>query len=167
MLAIVNRCSYAIGLYRAATFLIFLGTCQIKARLAVRQQLVILSQAVKLRSGCVIVRCSYIALVLLAGGCSLLGWHRIDFPSQPERGRQFQIWSRGTVARWHGVVISWDSLSGIPYNKPLDCDSCRQSIARTEVDSIRAAKASTAHTVVAAALLAALAFFAFIAVHYD
>jgi hypothetical protein len=74
-----------------------------------------------------------------------------------ERRHQFRIWSRGAVARWHGVVITWESVSGIPYDKPLDCDSCRQSIARTEVDSIRSAKPSAAQVGHGAALLAVLA----------
>lgn len=40
--------------------------------------------------------------------------------------------------RLHGLRIGPDSLSGIPFLKPIECDSCRVSIARAEVDSIRA-----------------------------
>lgn len=37
----------------------------------------------------------------------------------------------------HGVIVGAESVSGIPFVKPLDCDSCRMGIGRTEVDSLR------------------------------
>jgi len=33
--------------------------------------------------------------------------------------------------------MSQDSVSGIPYKMPVDCDSCRHSVALTQVDSLR------------------------------
>ena len=100
-------------------------------------------------------RCA-ILLSLLAAGCTPLGWRRTEFPLQPYRSRQFEIWSHGTAARWHGVRIGWDSVSGIPYNQPLKCDSCRQSIARTAVDSICSAKPSAGNIVGTVVVLTAL-----------
>jgi len=85
------------------------------------------------------VRCSYVALLLIAGGCTPVGWHRVDLTSRFRRREQVKVWSRGSVERWHAVVFSRDSLSGIPYKMPLDCDRCRHSIALTEVDSLRTA----------------------------
>lgn len=35
------------------------------------------------------------------------------------------------------MVMTRDSVSGIPYQMPVSCDSCRRSIPRTRVDSIR------------------------------
>jgi hypothetical protein len=37
----------------------------------------------------------------------------------------------------YGVVVLTDSLRGIPFPRPLDCDSCRVAIPRAEVDSVR------------------------------
>jgi hypothetical protein len=38
--------------------------------------------------------------------------------------------------RWHAVVITADSVSGIPLSQPLKCDDCRESIPRIQVDSM-------------------------------
>ena len=86
-------------------------------------------------------RCA-VLLTLLTAGCTPLGWHRTNFPPQLDSHSQYQIWSHGTAAQWHGVIITWDSVTGIPHNQSLKCDSCRRSIARTEVDSICRAKPS-------------------------
>ncbi len=88
--------------------------------------------------------CASIALLLIAGGCTPVGWHRVDLTSRFRRREQVKVWSRGSVERWHAVVFSRDSLSGIPYKMPpykmpLDCDRCRRSTALTEVDSLRTA----------------------------
>ena len=47
------------------------------------------------------------------------------------------IWSGGQVKKWHAVVITQDSVSGIPYPMSLKCDSCRRSLPRTQVDSMK------------------------------
>jgi hypothetical protein len=47
------------------------------------------------------------------------------------------VWASGQALRLHGVVVKADSVSGIPFFKPLDCDSCRVGLRRTEVDSLR------------------------------
>lgn len=41
------------------------------------------------------------------------------------------------MSRWHAVRIGNDSISGVLFTQPIDCDSCRVSIPRTTVDSIR------------------------------
>ena len=43
----------------------------------------------------------------------------------------------GRVHRWHAVRSSPDSVSGISFLQPIDCDSCRVSIPQTAVDSLR------------------------------
>ena len=67
------------------------------------------------------------------------GWHQ---PKQPmpdplPRRQQVQVWQEGHPLQWHAVVLTPDSVSGIPYHKPVDCDSCRTSISREIVDSLR------------------------------
>ena len=41
------------------------------------------------------------------------------------------------MARWHAVVLTADTVSGIPYREPIDCDTCRIAVPRSTVDSIR------------------------------
>lgn len=41
------------------------------------------------------------------------------------------------MLRLHGVIVGADTVSGIPFLKSLDCDSCRVRIERAEVDSLR------------------------------
>ena len=47
------------------------------------------------------------------------------------------IWHRGGVEKWHGVVITQDSVSGIPFETTLKCTLCRRSIPRVRVDSMK------------------------------
>jgi len=102
-------------------------------------------------SGFLTVRCASMALLLLAGGCTPVGWHRVDLAPPFRRHEQVKVWSRGNVERWHAVAMSRDSISGIPYKMPLDCDSCRRSIVLTEVDSLRTATPLSVWVVLAVA----------------
>jgi len=83
--------------------------------------------------------------VAVVTGCAVLaaacgaGWHR---PAQLEPGelsprQQVEVWSGGTVRRWHAVQVGSDSISGVPFMRPTDCDSCRIAVPRAAVDSIR------------------------------
>jgi hypothetical protein len=51
--------------------------------------------------------------------------------------QQVQVWRKNKALRWHGVVISTDSVSGLHFLAPLDCDSCRVTYPVSEIDSIR------------------------------
>ncbi len=84
-----------------------------------------------------IVRCSLLASVLLAAGCTHWGRRRVDQPTPVKPHAPVWIWSGDSVMKWHAVVITQDSVLGIPYRKSLTCDSCRRSIPRIKVDSIK------------------------------
>lgn len=78
------------------------------------------------------------ALAVVCAACGA-GWHRVP---QVEPGplaprQQVQVWSSRGVLRWHAVQIGPDSLSGIPFARPINCDSCRTALPRAAVDSIR------------------------------
>jgi hypothetical protein len=77
--------------------------------------------------------------LLLAVGCSGGRWEprRIDLPFPFEPSDVVWIWSAGKVEKWHAVVVSPDSVSGIPYRMALQCDSCRRSMPRAQVDSMK------------------------------
>jgi hypothetical protein len=51
--------------------------------------------------------------------------------------QQVQIWSDGDIQQWHAVSFTPDHFYGIPFHQSVDCDSCRVSIPRTDVDSVR------------------------------
>ena len=87
-------------------------------------------------------RLSLLACVLSATGCShgyLSYWGRngVDQPVPVRRDDPVWIWSSDGVEKWHAVVLTRDSVSGIPYQVSVTCESCRRSIPRTRVDSMR------------------------------
>ncbi len=51
--------------------------------------------------------------------------------------QQVQVWAGGRILRLHGVIVGADTVSGIPFSRSLDCDSCRVGVGRVEVDSLR------------------------------
>ena len=83
-------------------------------------------------------RCLRFGLVLLAAGCSgYWGRRPVDQPTPVERHDPVWIWSGGEVTKWHAVVITQDSVSGIPYQMTVHCYSCRRSVPRTRVDCMK------------------------------
>jgi hypothetical protein len=48
-----------------------------------------------------------------------------------------RIWTRDTVMQWRAVLITRDSISGIPDNISQQCDSCRLTLPTSAVDSLR------------------------------
>jgi hypothetical protein len=84
-------------------------------------------------------RFSLLAFILLASGCvSNARWEQQRGEPRPMKPSDpVLIWSNGTVEKWHGVAITADSVSGIPYGTSLECDSCRRSIPRALVDSMK------------------------------
>ena len=84
-------------------------------------------------------RLSRFAFLLLAAGCGGGRWEprRIEQPFPLEPSAVVWIWSGGKVEKWHAVVFPPDSVSGIPYRMALQCDSCRRSMPRAQVDSMK------------------------------
>ena len=83
-------------------------------------------------------RCARFAIVLLAAGCSgYWGRRPLNQPTPVKRADPVWIWTTSGVEKWHAVVITQDSVSGIPYQMSVRCDSCRRSIPRTRVDSMK------------------------------
>jgi len=85
-----------------------------------------------------------VACGLLVSQCVALqgcgpGWRIVGPPTPatfPER-QQVQVWHGGRAEQWHAVVLGADSISGIPFHRPISCDSCRVGLARVAVDSLR------------------------------
>ena len=84
-------------------------------------------------------RCACLVLILLAPGCSTgyWGWRPLGQSDPVEPRDRVRIWSRSTLNEWHAVVITHDSVSGIPYKMSLSCDTCRRALPRSQVDSMK------------------------------
>jgi hypothetical protein len=79
--------------------------------------------------------CSALAFVL--GGCGA-GWHRVEPGPAPIAPRQqAQVWHDDRFEQWHALLLSSDSVSGVPYFRAIGCDSCRVGLPRSAVDSLR------------------------------
>ncbi len=74
----------------------------------------------------------------LVNGCGA-GWHREEL--SPERQlparQQVQLWLSGETRVLHAVIVNPESVSGVPFQLPPDCDSCRVVVPRSAVDSMR------------------------------
>ena len=83
-------------------------------------------------------RCSCFMFALLVASCSP-SWGRrpLDQPTPVKPDDAVLIWRHGAFNTWHAVVITQDSVSGIPYEMSLTCDSCRLSLPRSQVDSLQ------------------------------
>ena len=94
---------------------------------------------------------SCLGFVLPAAGCGGGRWEprRIELPYPVEPSDVVWIWSGGKVEKWHAVVFPPDSVSGIPYRMALQCDSCRRSMPRAQVDSMKLGYGTGAATGVA------------------
>ena len=81
-------------------------------------------------------RCSLLAFALFATcGCY---WGRRPLDDlTPSRHAPVWIWTGDSVQKWHAVRSSSDSISGIPFRKSVTCESCRQSLPRTGIDSAK------------------------------
>jgi hypothetical protein len=79
-----------------------------------------------------------LASCVLVQGCGA-GWRRQSDAvlTNPEPRQQVQVWQGGRVERWHALQVSPDSISGVPYLAAIDCDTCRITLARGVVDSVR------------------------------
>jgi len=79
-----------------------------------------------------------VLLAILANGACSAGWRRWELqPGALQPRQQVEVWRGGSPMRWHAVVVTGDSVSGVPFLRPVSCDTCRVSLPRTQVDSLR------------------------------
>ncbi len=76
--------------------------------------------------------------VVCLTGCGA-GWRAVPPPDMgplPAR-QQVQVWQGRQAHQLHGVDFTSDSVSGIPFVRRLDCDSCRIVLPKASIGSIR------------------------------
>ena len=81
---------------------------------------------------------SVMLLFVLTVSCGA-GWHQpgVVGPGTLPTRQQVQVWQHETVLRWHAVQVTADSITGIPFVQPIDCERCRVAVPRASVDSLR------------------------------
>jgi hypothetical protein len=79
------------------------------------------------------------SVVLLAVGCGPHYWGRrpLDQPIAIDPHDPVWVWTKSGVEKWHAVVITQDSVSGIPFETSFKCAICRRTIPRVQVDSMK------------------------------
>jgi hypothetical protein len=78
-----------------------------------------------------------VGTLTIAAACGP-GWHQPDqLPSPLHRRQQVRVWHQGEVERWHGVIVTADSVSGVHWRQSASCDSCRVTLPRAIVDSLQ------------------------------
>jgi hypothetical protein len=75
-----------------------------------------------------------LAPIVLLGAC-LGGRARLDEWTPLDARQTVDVWSHGRRLRLHGATVLLDSITGIPYDMPLTCDSCRVGLPRAQIDS--------------------------------
>ena len=77
-------------------------------------------------------------LPLFLAGCGA-GWHNVNVTpdSTPDPRAQYLVHHGTTAERWHAIRVTSDSVSGISWLRPIDCDSCRIAIPRATIDSLQ------------------------------
>src|SRR5260370_15520097 len=94
---------------------------------------------------------SCVAFLLLDEGCSTRS--RLDGLEPLNPGDKVWIWSGGQGVQWRQVIMTDDSVTGIPSYSPRHCDDCRRSMPRAQVDSIVVLRPSIFATLVGSAAL--------------
>jgi hypothetical protein len=81
-----------------------------------------------------------VAGLCLVNACGA-GWHRVEVGPEGElpKRQQVQVWTGQGSRVLHALRLGPDSLTGVPFHLPPDCDSCRVAVPSGTVDSIRLA----------------------------
>jgi hypothetical protein len=101
-------------------------------------------------------------LVALSLLCACAGWERLEVASDTALApsQQVQVWRGSQVRVLHAVRLIGDSLVGVPFQKPANCDTCRLTIPRSAVDSLRLGDMEPGGMIIAALPFLALAVLA-------
>ena len=84
-------------------------------------------------------RAAAAGVLLVASACSSFqGGQPLDqlpLPAPPER--KVEVWSKGERYPLHALTVDADSVRGVRWWHDPKCDSCRVTLARASVDSVR------------------------------
>ena len=80
-------------------------------------------------------RYSLLSLLLLLGAC-LGGRVHVDEWTDIAVTQPVDVWTQGQHWHLYGVTVLLDSITGIPTDASLSCDSCRVGFPRSQIDSV-------------------------------
>jgi hypothetical protein len=81
------------------------------------------------------VRSAALFPLLLVGACLGRRVH-VDEWTDIAIEQKVDVWTQGQHWRLYGVTVMLDSITGIPTEVPLSCDSCRVGFPRSRIDSV-------------------------------
>jgi len=90
-----------------------------------------------------------LAVVTLTS-CNSWGYSQAPEPTPVPTKAQYKVYTADEVLWLREVMVTTDSLSGVPFKKELSCTSCRISLPLDAVDSVRIGRSNTTKTVVIA-----------------
>ena len=81
---------------------------------------------------------AWLLVGLLLSGCGA-GWRAtpVRHAAAADPGQQIQVWTAVGARIYHGARVDSAGFSGVPYHRPLDCDSCRVFVPHNAIDSVR------------------------------
>src|SRR6266576_1987246 len=74
--------------------------------------------------------------LVLAVACYPVQTRQEIKPKRLGRYQHVKIWSGDSLSQWHAVVITADSITGVPTKMSAKCDSCRLGFPLSSVDSV-------------------------------
>ena len=80
-------------------------------------------------------RTASLSALLLLGAC-VAGRVHVDEWSDIGITQTVDVWTQGQQWRLYGVTVLLDSITGIPTDASLSCDSCRVGFPRSQIDSV-------------------------------
>lgn len=89
-------------------------------------------------------RVASLVAVSVVSGCA--GWHRLVPPADTTLAprQQVQVWQGSRSSVLHAIHLTPASLIGVPFHQPPTCDSCRVTVPRASIDSLRLGYRETA-----------------------
>jgi hypothetical protein len=76
-------------------------------------------------------------LTLWLSACVNWSHAQAPLPQALKPSTQVRVYTREQTLRLHAVTWAEDSLSGVPFQSPAKCDTCRVAIPLADVDSLK------------------------------
>ena len=82
-------------------------------------------------------RLAALSLVLWTPAC--MSWSSPQTPALVDLApnRQVRVWTAEHTLRLHAVRFASDSLTGVPFQQPTTCDTCRVAVPLAMIDSMQ------------------------------
>lgn len=102
---------------------------------------------------------SWSVTLLLVAGCapSGTGWAVDQVPTPLPAEERYEVLTRRGSYLLHAVTLDADSLRGVQWGKPADCQECRVAVPRSTVEMVRLAPDDSRQYLIFLGTMAAIA----------